>query len=348
MNKKVLVIGIILFFVGTCIFPSAAEDIDKSLPISIGKWLYVGGNGPYNYTSIQDAIDDANNRDTIFVYAYSSPYNENIIVDKSIDLIGENMNTTIINGSENITVVEVTADFVNISGFTIQNGGADWHHFYQAGIEIQSKYNTISGNNIFENCQGIFIYSTHSYNKIIDNNIINNYQGIFLVGSSNYNYIDSNNIKNNHIGIRIDNSEHNTIKGNNIQNNNHSGISLMRGYENIITRNNISNTNGLDFYVSFFNTVEYNIISNNICGLDLFQCGKNYFKKNNLIKNKIQFFSMDDKQRSVLDSNFWDDWIGYKYKLPIFQKFPKIIYRFFYFYIDWHPAKEPYDIQIAG
>ena len=33
-----------------------------------GKTLYVGGNGLNNYTSIQPAIDNASNGDTIFVY----------------------------------------------------------------------------------------------------------------------------------------------------------------------------------------------------------------------------------------------------------------------------------------
>jgi len=346
MNNKCLAIGCILLFFGTFVTPTIAQDTEKPLPPSRGNWLYVGGSGSYNYTRIQDAIDDANNRDTVFVYAYSSPYNEYIIVDKSIDLIGENMNITVINGSGNITVVKVTADSVNISGFTIQNGGADWNHWYQAGIEIQSKYNTISGNNILDNCQGIFLKSTYGNNKIIDNNIINNYQGIFLFASSNYNCIDCNNIKNNHLGLRISNSDQNTIKGNNIQNNSDCGISLLRGYENIIIGNNISNdVNGLNFFVSFFNTVEYNIISNNICGLDLFQCGKNNFKRNNFFDNLIQVCSQEC-ERSKFDSNYWDDWIGNKYELPIFQKFPKIIYGFFYFYIDWYPAKDPYDIRV--
>ena len=54
-----------------------------------GTWWYVGGSGPGNYTRIQDAIDDASNDDTAFVYAASSPYYENVIVNKSINLMGE-------------------------------------------------------------------------------------------------------------------------------------------------------------------------------------------------------------------------------------------------------------------
>jgi pectin methylesterase-like acyl-CoA thioesterase len=34
-----------------------------------GTWVYVGGSGPGNYTSIQDALDNASTTDTIFVYS---------------------------------------------------------------------------------------------------------------------------------------------------------------------------------------------------------------------------------------------------------------------------------------
>jgi len=34
----------------------------------MNKILYVGGNGPNNYTKIQDAIDDARDGDTVFVF----------------------------------------------------------------------------------------------------------------------------------------------------------------------------------------------------------------------------------------------------------------------------------------
>jgi hypothetical protein len=78
--------------------------------------------------------------------------------------------------------------------------------------------------------------------------------------------------------------------------------------------------------------------------VDLFQSGKNFIKRNNFIENKIQFNSMEENERSVLDSNYWDNWIGNKYNFWIFQLFPMIIFNFFSFYIDWHPQKEPYTI----
>jgi len=93
MWTKGLVLGIILLFVGAS-FVSGFDtnSTNSSQPLTRG-WLYVGGSGPGNYTTIQSAIDAANPGDTVFVYDDSSPYYENIIIDKTISLIGENKNT---------------------------------------------------------------------------------------------------------------------------------------------------------------------------------------------------------------------------------------------------------------
>jgi len=62
-----------------------------------GNTLYVGGNSPGNYTTIQSAINTANPGDTIFVY--SGTYYENVLVNKTLNLFGENKDITIINAS---------------------------------------------------------------------------------------------------------------------------------------------------------------------------------------------------------------------------------------------------------
>ena len=96
------------------ITPSIAVDTGKkpAMPVSNGNTLYVGGSGEGNYTKIQHAIDDASDGGTVFVYDDSSPYNENLNVDKSINLIGEDRNTTIINTSYSyLVIVSADSDF---------------------------------------------------------------------------------------------------------------------------------------------------------------------------------------------------------------------------------------------
>ena len=104
--KKVVGIFVCMLLITTVLPVSGNVLLERtSNPASVGNTLYVGGSGPGNYTKIHDAINDANDGDTVFVYDYSSPYNEIVVVDKSIKLIGENKNTTIINGdNEQYTV----------------------------------------------------------------------------------------------------------------------------------------------------------------------------------------------------------------------------------------------------
>jgi len=103
------------------------------VPTAKGDTLYVGGSGPNNYTKIQDAIDNASNGDTVFVY--NGTYNEGLNVNKSIDLIGEDKNTTIIKGSNWGLVVFISADYVIFSNFTIQNQNP---YYSSSGIMLNS------------------------------------------------------------------------------------------------------------------------------------------------------------------------------------------------------------------
>jgi len=63
--------------------------------------------------------------------------------------------------------------------------------------------------------------------------------------------------------------------------------------------------------------------------------------QNNFIGN---IRNAKDSSNSQYDANYWDNWIGLKIELPIFQRFPKIIFGFFKLNFDWNPALEPYDI----
>ena len=80
--------------------------------------LYVGGAGPGNYTTIQDAMNASSAGDTIYVY--SGIYFEHVPVNKTLSLVGEDKNTTIVDGGGNGNVVKVTADWVNITGFSVR------------------------------------------------------------------------------------------------------------------------------------------------------------------------------------------------------------------------------------
>ncbi|RLF52016.1 MAG: hypothetical protein DRN11_01805 [Thermoplasmata archaeon] len=181
-----------------------------------GRTLYVGGTGPDNYTCVQDAIDAANDGDTIFVY--SGTYYENIVINKSINLIGENKETTIIDGEKKGNVIYVCGNGVHISNFTIQHGGGGWPG---AGIFIYSSDNVISNNIIRNNGKGIIIMDLVSkHNKICKNTVVNNTE----------------------TGIDLFNADGNIIKENNVLRNGGDGIAIADAGFNIIEKNVLADT----------------------------------------------------------------------------------------------------------
>jgi len=212
MKTKCLAVVFILLFIGTCTFLAIA-DTKILLPTSRGNTLYVGGSGPGNYTRIQDAVDNASDGDTVFVYDDSSPYNEKIAVNKSILLLGENKDTTIIESS-NGTVVRFSVNKVQISGFTIQNSGLGT----STGIKASTSNNIISNNIIKGHDYGIFLFGSN--NTIYGNFIINNDEGIRL---------DS---------INIITSINNTINRNEIANSSSYSMYLDLSHSNHIYENN--------------------------------------------------------------------------------------------------------------
>jgi len=335
--RKGLVVAIIVLFVGASVVPSTGMVEKSNKSTTDRSILYVGGSGPGNYTTIQEAIDDASDGDTVYVYNDSFPYYENIVIDKSISLIGEDRNTTIIDRNSSGDVVHISADWVNLTGFTIRNSGSDW---YDAGINVISKFNTIFGNNISNNYPGILLHSSSSNNSIFENIILNNHVGIDS-GSSYYNYISANNItSSNWLGIYLRSSSTNSIIGNTISDNDFGIFSLHDGNNNIISGNTISNkkdgihledssnntitgnniTSNNNDGIYFYNSCNYNTItgnnisSNNRFGIYLrYLCNNNLIYHNNLISNTQNArdeCSNTYYNATLHEGNYWDDYYG--------------------------------------
>jgi parallel beta-helix repeat protein len=346
--RKGLSIVIILLFIGTCIIPTIAQNTEKPLPTSRG-WLYVGGSGPGNYTKIQDAVDNASDGDTVFVYDDSSPYYENVVINKtSIILIGEDKNTTVVDGGKKGNVVLINVDNVKIAGFMIQNS-IGWD---KAGIRINSDFNIITGNNIcFNHDYGIYSYNGSS-NVITGNTLFENGNtGIFLGYVSKVDIIDNIIFSNKH-GIFLDCSNDINLIDNVIFSNNYSGVIIGSTYNCTITGNIISNhRDGICIYYDH-NLIRRNTFWNNSLAVLINGCSDNRFEENNFIDNTKNVFDSWNR-RVVYVGNYWDTWIGLKFHGPICQRFPKFVcisiiiplpFAVPCLKFDWHPAQEPYDI----
>jgi len=158
-----------------------------------------GGYPVYvHYSSIQTAINNADEGDSVFVA--SGIYYEHVVANKTISLIGEDRSHTVIdgNGTGNV-VVEITAHSVNVTEFTIRNGTKGFSI-------INSSYNIISGNIVVDNIDGIDFAccpcDPSRQNNITNNIIKNNYIGISIV-AYNSNIIYHNSFIDNNIMVWI-------------------------------------------------------------------------------------------------------------------------------------------------
>ena len=239
-------------FVCFLIFPGfmstycvSSESIDNS-------WIYVGGDGSGNYTSIQDAVDNANIGDTLYVF--NGVYYENIFVDKSLNIIGENRNNTIIDGGKLDSVFTLCADQVTISGFTLRHSK---HKYPSAGISVQSGNNMIFENNMNNNHYGIVLINQASGNTISKNKINNNnHCGIYFRGATDNiltdNYVDNQPF--NGFGLYVC-SDNNLIENNTFLHNSHCGINIRDSYGNKVIGNTfIENYRSLYVPLPEFNT----------------------------------------------------------------------------------------------
>jgi len=250
-------IMVIIFFNNYIIQIGVGEEIEATV-------VYVSSKGIGEYSTIQQGIDKANDGDTVFVY--NGTYYENIVIDKTLSLIGENNTTTFINGRDVGNVVKINADGVTIKGFTIQHGGLTYP---LAGINCSSDHNTISENSIIFNFYGIILYRS-SNNKITGNIIQNNDNCGIYISQSTHNIIENNTIqKHTYNGIGMyDSSDNNTIQRNTLRNNNYYGVNIRISSFNIV-RENIFVDNNIGIHIpSSENTVEANSFFDNNQDID--------------------------------------------------------------------------------
>ena len=344
------------------------------LPITVtadetfGKTITVDDDGGADYTRIQDAIDNASDGDTVFVY--NGIYYENLNVNKILNLIGEDKDSTIIDGENKDDVIKIFEDNVKIEKFSIRNCKNDYRF---SGVNFDSNNNFLLDCNIYDNYWGVLCYGDDNY--ISNNNIFDNGRGIMLSGA-NQNMIDNNRISENYGGIYVSHSDRNLIVENEILNHNSDnypdshtpgeGILVQYSDDNVISLNNISsNEIGLMIvYSDNHDIFNNNIENNNILGirLDLSRnCNiyKNNFIHNgrsNLIFSKMLFLGSIIGDYSIFkssnkwDRNYWDRprflpfrIFGFVAFNATIRGFESILFPFYQF--DWHPAWKPYDIN---
>jgi len=339
--RKIIALGIMLLFLGMTISSSTGLYLGKQSikPLSSGNILYVGGNGAGNYSSIQDAIDDASDGDTVYVYDDSSPYYENVIVDKSINLIGEDKYTTIIDGERKGTVVQINVDNVNVTGFTIRCSSGSSGNTY-AGIKIESSYNNIY-NNILYNHYTFGIAVWYSPNNEVFSNSINKTNVCISLFETENNKIYENTIESGDTAIAVSSSSNNKIYNNTIESAVVNGIFIYYSYKNKISYNIISKCRtGIHTVQDYFTEISLNLIKENYYGIYLGDSDFYIIFANNLISNSIHG-SHSASSLGIWIRNYWGR----------ARFLPKIIFGDYGWLgrplkFDFLPAKRPYDIGV--
>jgi parallel beta-helix repeat protein len=238
VNRKLLALGLIII----------------SLSILLSCLAYVrffsGGRGfavgpvhnlstGLNYTTIQEAIDDDNTLNGHILLVENGVYYEHVVLSKSLSLVGESAEGTIIDGNGTGIVVTVKANNVKISNVTIQRSGPAESDPHEGGVYIErSNYTSISNCIVKDNFSGIqALFSennTFAYNRVFSNR----YAGFTLLSFTKNNTVVNNTIASNPNGIWCEYSSNNLIEGNTIAHNSEHLMWLRKSNSSRISHNN--------------------------------------------------------------------------------------------------------------
>ncbi|MCS7126047.1 MAG: right-handed parallel beta-helix repeat-containing protein [Aigarchaeota archaeon] len=249
---------------------------------------------PDDYRSIQEAIKSADVNDIIYVR--KGVYNESIIIDKTLWLIGEDPSKVVINGGGNDFTVIIKAEEVLFTRFTITGGGIKRGLIGKGiGLELnKANRSRILNNIIRENRMGIYLHRTSDV--ILANNIvIENREGIYLYDSTS-NRIENNIISDNeYFAVQLFSSTLNKLV-NNIIHRNSLGIYLYRYSSGNEIKHNEVREGGI-FIVESMN----NIISDNTLeDRGLYVTSLNNVIENNTL-NGMRLVYLQEKSNKVIE-----------------------------------------------
>jgi len=264
------------------------------------------------YEKIQEAINapETQNGHTIVIGA--GTYYENVVVNKTISLFGENREKTVIDGKGAGNSISVIANGVLISELTATNCGDSYPN---SGIFLNMVEDAIVTccNVSYNRGHGIFImWGTN--NSLLNNVIEYNVQpGIRVDGTAAHALIANNTIENNQPdGIFLYSAYHVLIEKNTILNNKQCGITPQGGSTNITIRHNFVLNNGwhgIFFVGSTASLIEANILAKNgLSGLGFVGSSDHNSISGNTVEGNSRGISFyESSNNSIIHNNFWNN-----------------------------------------
>ncbi len=279
-----------LFILGTLLFAfvlAASPHLSEGATIRFVDDSYSADNAGLNqWTTIQRAINNASNGDTIYIY--SGTYAESVTVNKTLNIVGDSRNSTVIdpplgNG------LNILSNNVNLSSFTVT--GATY------GVQISSPVSNLNIDSLtFEaNTRGVFvnlannvtvsacyfgnqsgylnagIYASRGANlTAMNNTFIGNYYGAYLDRTTTA-IVRDGNVSLSHYGIFLTNTLATVVDRNHVGNSsaNGYGVYLDSDHNSTVTSNRIDNMSGSGVQI-------YYSVSETLSSNDVWNCSSDY------------------------------------------------------------------------
>ncbi len=246
------------------------------------------GSAEHPLRTITEAINLATDGDT--VYVFSGTYNETIVINKRISLIGgiDDQPSNLSRKAAHKYLIEITADFVTLENFVIQDPSHFISSQYGALIHVTSNNVVIQKNNISDcNLWGIYLESSND--NMISGNIINNTKGVFASSSNN-----------------------NVFSDNNISNSSDSGLNIRSSMRNILYDNYFTlNTYGVySKDSSNMNMTQNTFIKNKFHGIYLSADTTDVLRRNIFINNTVSGITVDSTNCIVAENVFNHGQVG--------------------------------------
>jgi len=280
-----------------------ASSVTAFLPVKAEARMIVV---PDNYPTITAAIGNATDGDTVFVK--KGTYEEHkLMINKTLSLMGEDANFTVIKNLRGplisepgfvpplyeVTAIQINANNVWVSGFTIMNSGEP--------IVGNGNGTRIIGNIILRHGEGITLEGN---NNTIINNILSGIGDVFIACFGSYNTIAGNSMTGDGSDNDIKILGSFNVVYNNTLTDSGSGIGVY-GEANTIAKNNITNSGSILIYRDSRNNI---ICANRVNGVAVFLMGfNNTFYANEIVGVGIGGFhggSIDAANNVFYHNNF--------------------------------------------
>ena len=322
MSKSVSLLLVLLLL--------TSSHLIVSLPVKADRTLVV----PDDYPTITSAIDSAAAGDTILVKegTYEGPVNQTIVIDKTLSIVGDNAENTIIKlyPAYNISwiltasffsysdAITINADNVRLSSLTIFLSNPGGY------ITVNGDMTQIGGNNIIAGPE-VGLVVRGSYCNITDNIPIGSSKFFNLGGYESSGGLINLSGSSNIIARNSFSKIHISGNSNTVSNNTCWNLRLSDANQNVVSGNKIGTTTRHSTGIYVIGNSAHNVVyANNIAGysydveINSESAENNTFYRNNFINNynnHVYIYTGNLTGTSNFwdngyEGNYWDDYNG--------------------------------------